>query len=209
MFRSRINLSRQTGSCGAGHASKYDDEQGCFDAVRYLSQLGHSHIWYIGDAARQWHSNRLRGYVRAAKELGLNQHVHTIALSDDEFENGQSAVSYILDQGWPRTAILAASHELAFGAREGLRQHRRDVPKDVSLIGFEHGVRQTRASNLTSVFIDMVEVGRQLARAAIREIEGADCETRDVVLPAVLVKRSTCRPLRKKSTCCSISPWFK
>jgi LacI family transcriptional regulator len=136
--------------------------------------------------------------VRAAKELGLNQHVHTIALSDDEFENGQSAVSYILDQGWPLTAILAASHELAFGAREGLRQHRRDVPKDVSLIGFEHGVRQTRGSNLTSVFIDMVEVGRQLARAAIREIEGVDCEARDVVLPAVLVKRSTCRPLRKE-----------
>jgi DNA-binding LacI/PurR family transcriptional regulator len=177
---------------------EYDDERGCFDAIRYLHQLGHEHIWYIGDAARPWHKNRLNGYVRATKELGLDQHVHTIALSDDEFENGQAAVSYILEQNWPLTAILAASDELAFGAREGLRQHRREVPKDVSLIGFEHGIRQARGSNLTSVSVDMIEIGRQLAKAAIGQIEGRERDGREVVVPALLVKRSTCRPLRKE-----------
>lgn len=176
----------------------YSDDVGCYEAVRYLAQLGHTDIWYIGDASRPWHKNRYRGYARAMAELSLPPHVHTIALSDNEFENGQAAISHILDQQWPVTAVLAASDELAFGAREGLRQHRRDVPKHVSLIGFEHQVGHARGSNLTSVCIDMIEVGRQLARLAITQIEAPEKQSQAISLSTVFVKRSTCRPLRKE-----------
>jgi DNA-binding LacI/PurR family transcriptional regulator len=95
------------------------------------------------------------------------------------------------------TAILAASSEIAHGVREGLRHHRREVPKDVSLVAFEPTLGKTRGSNLTSVSVDMVEVGRELARAAISQIENGerDCT---IVVPAMLIKRSTCRPLRKE-----------
>jgi len=177
---------------------RYDDEGGCYEATRYLAQLGHTHIWYVGDESRAWHKARLRGYARAMAEIDLQPHVHTIALSDDEFENGQAAVSYILEQQWPVSAILAASDELAFGTREGLRQHRREVPRDVSLVGFENQIGQSRGSNLTSVCVDMVEVGRQLAKLAIAQIEAQDAEGREVTVPALFVKRSTCRPLRKE-----------
>jgi LacI family transcriptional regulator len=183
---------------GRGSQVRYDDEGGCYEATRYLAQLGHTHIWYLGDESRAWHRARFRGYARAMAEIDLPQLVHTIALSDEEFENGQAAVSYILDQQWPVTAILAASDELAFGVREGLRQHRREVPKDVSLVGFENQSGRSRGSNLTSVCIDMVEVGRQLARLAISQIEAQEQQSREVTVPAVFVKRSTCRPLRKE-----------
>jgi DNA-binding LacI/PurR family transcriptional regulator len=176
----------------------YDDAGGSYEATRYLAQLGHTHIWYVGYASQPWHNNRYKGYARAMAELALEPHSHTIALSDDEFENGQAAVSYILEQGWPVTAILAASDELAYGAREALRQHRREVPKDVSLIGFEHRIGRSRGSNLTSVCVDMVEVGRQLAKLAIIQIESEEDANRDVILPTSLVRRSTCRPLRKE-----------
>jgi LacI family transcriptional regulator len=181
-----------------GSYVRYTDDLGCYEAVRYLAQLGHTDIWYIGDASRPWHRNRYRGYARAMNELSLPPHVQTITLSDNEFENGQAAISHILDQRWPVTAILAASDELAFGAREGLRQHRRDVPKHVSLIGFEHQIGHSRGSNLTSVCIDMVEIGRQLARLAIAQIESQEKQSQGVSLSTVFVKRSTCRPLRKE-----------
>ncbi len=177
---------------------RYDDESGCYEATRYLAQLGHTQIWYIGDASRPWHRNRYKGYGRAMAELGLEPHVHTIALSDDEYENGQAAISYILEQQWPVTAILAASDELAYGAREGLRQHRRDVPRDVSLIGFEQQIGHARGSNLTSVCVDMVDVGRQLAKLAVAQIESQQPSQQKVSLPTVFVKRSTCRPLRQE-----------
>lgn len=177
---------------------RYTDDLGCQEATRYLAQLGHTHIWYIGDAARPSHRNRYRGYARAMAELSLEPHVHTIALSDDEFENGHAAISYILEQQWPVTAILAATDELAFGAREGLRQHRRDVPKHVSLVGFEHQLGHSRGSNLTSVCADMAEVGRQLAKLAIARMESPEQQAQGVSVPTVFVKRSTCRPLRKE-----------
>ncbi len=175
----------------------YDDTGGCYHATRYLAQLGHRHIWYIGDASRPWHRGRLQGYNCAIEELNLESHVHAIALSDDEFENGQEAVSYILDQDWPMTAVLAESDQLAFGLREGLRLHRREVPKDVSMIGFEYEPGRGHGSNLTSVSVDMVEVGRQLARAAISQIENRQKEAVNITVPARLIKRSTCRPMRK------------
>lgn len=177
---------------------RYTDDVGCYEAVRYLAQLGHTDIWYIGDASRPWHKNRYRGYARAMSELSLAPHVHTITLSDNEFENGQAAISHILDQQWPVTALLAASDELAFGAREGLRQHRRDVPKHVSLIGFEHQAGHAGGSNLTSVCIDMAEVGRQLARLAIAQIESHETQPQGVTLATGFTKRSSCRPLRKE-----------
>lgn len=180
------------------HLVEYDDLTGCYEATRYLAQLGHKDIWYIGDDSRPWHRNRFRGYSRAVAELGFDPHIHTIALSDDEFENGHAAVAHILEQGWPVTAILAASDELAYGAREGLRQHRREVPKDVSLIGFENEKGRARGTNLTSVSVDMVEVGRQLAKAAIAQIEDRGNAARRVIIPTRLVKRSTCRPIRKE-----------
>lgn len=177
---------------------RYDDESGCYEATRYMAQLGHTHIWYLGDASRPWHKTRHKGYSRAMAELGFEPHVHTIALADDEYENGQAAISYILEQQWPVTAILAASDELAYGAREGLRQHRREVPKDVSLVGFEQRIGHSRGSNLTSVCVDMVEVGRQLAKLAVAQIESQRPSQRNVLLPTVFVKRSTCRPLRQE-----------
>jgi DNA-binding LacI/PurR family transcriptional regulator len=174
----------------------YDDARGCYQETQYLAELGHRHIWYIGDASRPWHRRRLQGYVNAMRERKLEAHVHSIALSDDEFEHGQAAVSYILDQSWPMTAILAESDQLAAGARSGLRQHRREVPKDVSLIGFEYDAGRGRASHLTSVSVDMVEVGRQLARAAIAQIENRRSDASDILAPTTLIKRSSCLPLR-------------
>ncbi len=186
------------GKALARNLVQYDDCGGCYQATQYLAQLGHEHIWYVGDASRPWHKQRFKGYAQAMAELGLEAHAHTISLSDDEFESGQMAVSYILEQGWPMTAILTASDGLAVGAREGLRQHRLDVPKDVSLIGFEHELGRARASNLTSVSVEMAEVGRQLAKAAIAQIERGERDTRGVMVATHLMKRSTCRPLRKE-----------
>lgn len=188
----------EDGMDAARHQVRYDDETGCCEATRYLAQLGHNEIWYLGDESRFWQRGRYRGYRRAMAELKLEPHVHTIALSDNEFENGLAAISYILEQQWPLTAIVAASDELAFGVREGLRQHRKEVPRDVSLIGFEDQTGGSRGSNVTSVSVDMIDVGRQLAKQAIARIEANEIRSGELVVPTTLVRRSTCRPLRKE-----------
>jgi LacI family transcriptional regulator len=182
---------------GSAHLPvSFDDADGAAQATRYLAELGHRDIWFISDAARSWHTNRLHGYLHAVRQRGLEPHVHTIALADDEFENGRAALTHILDRQWPMTAVLAGSDQIAFGVREGLRQHRREIPRDVSLVGFEYGGDTAHSSNITSVLIDMMQAGARLAQAAVSTLEGAS--PYNIVIPATLVKRSTCRPVRKE-----------
>ena len=191
-----ITVMRNGGESRRKNQVRYDDFGGYEEATTYLIQLGHKQIWFIGDTSRPWFRNRLEGYRSAMREAGLTPQAHTAAVADDGYENGLAAVSYILEQKWPVTAILAGSDDLAFGAREALRQHGRDVPRDVSLIGFEHELTRVRASNITSVCVDTAEVGRQLARMAINKVERPGTDFPESVVPAILIKRSTCRPLR-------------
>lgn len=174
---------------------RYDDAGGVADATRYLAELGHRHIWYVGDNSEPWHKTRQEAFCRTMLELNLEPRSHPLAVSDDPFENGHAAVSLLLEQGFALTAILADSEDLAYGAKEGLRLHGRDVPRDVSVIGFDHQANRSRLPTLTSICIDPVEVGRQLARLAI-ERAGSDADQPEILVPTRLVKRSSCRPLR-------------
>jgi LacI family transcriptional regulator len=55
----------------------YDDYTGSLEAAQYLIQLGHRHVWYIGDTSLPWLLNRYQGYVSAMRGAGLEPNVHT------------------------------------------------------------------------------------------------------------------------------------
>jgi DNA-binding LacI/PurR family transcriptional regulator len=105
----------------------------------------------------------------------------------------------MIEKELPVTAILADSVDLALGAIDALRQHGRDVPRDVSVIGFDYALTRAGRSHLTAVCVDAVEVGRQLARLAIGMANQSGRDVPPVVVPATLVKRSTCRPFRAEA----------
>jgi DNA-binding LacI/PurR family transcriptional regulator len=161
----------------AGHHStgsarnqvRYSDSEGFEDATRYLIQLGHKQIWYIGDTSKPWFQQRYAGYAKAITENSLEPLAHTAVINDEPFQNGHAAVTFIMELCRPMTAI----------------------------IGFQHKIDRSTANQLTCVCVDGVEVGRQLARAAIRRIESNRKDLSEVIVPTVLVKRGSCRPLRR------------
>jgi len=174
---------------------RFNDDAGAFDATRHLIELGHKDIWYIGDTSLPWYNARHLAYLRAMANAGLEPRSQTVALSDDYFQNGLSSVRMILDGKRPVTAIFAGTDELAFGVWEGLRQRNLDVPRDVSLIGFDNHSGAMKLPQLTSVSVDAEEVGRQLARLAIAKLKPDCAPMPEVVIPTSLVKRETCLPL--------------
>ncbi len=177
---------------------RYSDCEGFREATRYLIQLGHKNIWYIGDISKPWFRQRYEGYEETMVENSLDPLAQTVGLADNQVENGRAAVSLILDQKRPITAILAGSDEIALGAKEGLVQHGLAVPRDVSVIGFQHQIETFSATPLTSVCVDTAEVGRQLAKAAIKRIESGGRDVPERSVPTFLVKRGSCRPLRSE-----------
>ena len=76
---------------------RFDDASGAMEATRYLIQLGHKQIWYIGDTSVPWYRIRHQAYARVMREAGLEPMAQTLALSDDRFLNGLSSARMILE----------------------------------------------------------------------------------------------------------------
>jgi len=174
---------------------RFDDISGAMEATRYLISLGHRDIWFIGDTSLPWYRNRHEGYSKAMREAGLEPSAQTMSLSDDSFLNGMNSIQVILEQATRITAVLAGNDEIAYGAWEGLQKAGLEVPRDVSLIGFDDQRGQARLQSLTSVRVEATEVGRQLAKMAITKIKSKGVRVPEVLLPTTLVKRDTCRPV--------------
>jgi DNA-binding LacI/PurR family transcriptional regulator len=175
---------------------RFDDFGGFYEAVRYLIQLGHKDIWFVGDTSLQWFRTRHEAYLKSMREHGLEPRAQTVALSDDLFENGRASVEMILESEQPLSAVICGAGESAEGAIEALREHGREVPRDASVIGFDHMVVRSGLWKLTSVSVDAVEVGRQLARLAVERLKSNGQAVPESVIPTTLIKRGTCRPFR-------------
>jgi DNA-binding LacI/PurR family transcriptional regulator len=178
---------------------RYDDNAGFYEATKYLIQLGHKDIWFSGDNSLPWFTTRSEGYARAMAEHSLEAKVQALALSDNPFDNGRANIELLVEEGKKMTAVVAQSDDLAFGAIDGLRQRGQEVPKDVSVIGFDYQLERNRATHLTSICVDTIQVGRELARAAIARIRSSGADVPVTVVPTVVVKRGTCRPLRTQN----------
>jgi DNA-binding LacI/PurR family transcriptional regulator len=174
---------------------RFDDLSGAMEATRYLISLGHKDIWFIGDTSLPWYKNRYEGYCKAMKEAGLEILSQTLGLSDDRFLNGLNSIQMILEQDRRVTAVLAGNDEVAHGVWEGLQKAHITVPQDVSLIGFDDQHGMARLQSLTSVRVEAIEIGRQLAKMAIAKIKSKGRRLPEVLLSTTLVKRETCRPL--------------
>lgn len=174
---------------------RFDEYSGALEATRYLIQLGHKDIWYIGDVSLPWYRVRYEAYGQAMAEAGLPVRAQTVALSDDRFSNGLRSTQLILERKGGMTAIFAGTDDVGYGAWEALRMHGLDVPRDVSLIGFDDQYGPQRFPLLTSVRVETIEVGRQLAKMAIAKIKSKGRHYPEVLLPTKLMKRETCRPI--------------
>lgn len=116
------------------------------------------------------------------------------------FMNGISSIRMLLEQKKSITAVLAGNDEIAHGVWDGLWEAGLDVPRDVSLIGFDDQHGMARLQSLTSVLVDAMEIGRQLAKMPVAIIKSKGQHVPEMLLSPALVRRGTCRPLLQIDT---------
>jgi LacI family transcriptional regulator len=173
-----------------------DDAQGATAATRYLLRLGHQRICFIGDTSQPWFKERYEAFRAVMLDAGLEPSALTVGLSDDPFRNGYSSAEAMLRRKMEATAIFAGSDDVAFGVWDQLNQSGLRVPDDVALIGFgDLPDAQRRIPPLTTVRIEYIELGRQLARMAIKKANHPGVPLPETVLPTKLVLRGTTWPL--------------
>ena len=174
----------------------WDDLMGSYDATKYLIELGHRDIWYIGDVSVPWYRARFEGYQQAMRQYGREARGQTIGLSDNLYANGYACMEMILERGYPVTAVFAGYDDIAYGACDALANRGLNIPRDVSMIGYhDEDHSQYKVPPLTTVRVDKLELGRQLARMAIEKLRSPGKHMPEIILPVTLIRRGTTRPL--------------
>jgi LacI family transcriptional regulator, galactose operon repressor len=171
---------------------------GAAQVGKLLLSLGHRRIAYIGGPANtSTNRDRKAGLSETLAAAGhpLNERL----LRGGEFTHqcGFQWATELLSFEDPPTAIFCANDVVAFGAIDAARRLQIEVPRRLSIVGFDDiPMAGWESFSLTTVRQPLADMARQAARILIDRIEGGnDAEPNRVVFPTHLVQRTTTGPV--------------
>jgi LacI family transcriptional regulator len=172
-----------------------DNAGGAFRVTRELLQVGHVRIAHLAGPPRfSTTEDRLRGYQGALASFGLEPEPELIVTGDFTRQGGYDACLKLIDSRAQFSAIFAANDIMAIGVLAALRERGLEVPRDISLVGFDDiPISRDLAPPLTTVAVPMAEIGRRAMQLALCQPPPEDSVTR---LPTELVRRSSVAPFR-------------
>ena len=180
------------------YAVSVDNDKCGYLATRYLLELGHRSIGYIGNLPGVSPADeRLAGYRRALEEWGIAYDESLVAPGDFYQESGSVAMRRLLDEAVHKpTAVFAANDLMALGAMEALEQEGLSIPGEISMVGCDDipNLHLLRVP-LTSVSLPSFEIGRLAAEKVMGVLEGDDRLPAQIVLEPKLKIRSSAKPL--------------
>lgn len=170
---------------------RVDQENGARLATQHLLDLGHPTVWHVA-GPEGWHEARSR---RAAWQGTLERagaEVPPVLVGDWSARSGYEA-GLVLARMDHVSAVFAANDQMALGLKRAMRESDRDIPQDLSLVGFDDIPEAAYFSPpLTTVRQNFTEVGRRSLAALLPQIEARERSGGDIVIPAELVvRRST------------------
>lgn len=178
-----------------------DNFQGARLAMEHLFEMGHRQIAFIGGpAAPGPHPSyaiysiqqRWASYCMALLDHGLSVNYALVESGSLTTESGYAACQRLLSRRTAFSAIFCADDITAIGALKALREAGRDVPGDVSLIGFDDiELAQHVTPPLTTIHLDADQLGATALRALISRATNPDTSPVTHLLGVSLVKRAS------------------
>lgn len=163
-------------------AVSIDDLAAAREMTRYLLSLGHRRIAFmLGHPEETGSAQRFLGYLQAMAEAGIKIAPDLVAQGFFTYRSGLEAGALLLDSVRP-TAIFAANDEMAAAAMAVAHRKGLDVPKDITIVGFDDTPLATMISpHLTTIRRPVSEMA---ARAVELLVEGVRKERVDARKPA-------------------------
>lgn len=176
--------------------ANFNNDSGMKQAVAYLHGLGHTRIGVInGDMKRLSGPTKYEGFKKAMSMCNLPINPEWVMSGDFHERSGYEAIHMLLrkTKDLP-SAIIAANDSVAFGAIRALKEHGLDVPKDMSIIGFDdHVLSAKHHPALTTIRVDFSEMLKALTTDVIAKIEKDTPDIKEITIECSLVVRDSCR----------------
>lgn len=169
-----------------------DDAIAVEQGLRHLTALGHTRIGFLlGPRDHVPSERKLHAAARYLERAGTPLDEGLVAHSYYSLEAGQAAAKQLLARG--ATAILCASDPLALGAIRAAQRADLDVPRDVSVIGFDDSsLMNCTNPALTTIRQPIEPMGRTAVDLLTTMISGAEVGSEEILFePELVVRQST------------------
>ncbi|MEK6207687.1 MAG: LacI family DNA-binding transcriptional regulator [Chloroflexota bacterium] len=168
-----------------------DNVKGALQAVRHLIALGRRRILTVtGPLDMAAAQDRLTGYRFAISEARIDQDPSLELSGDFDQAAAREAVERFIAAGGRFDAVFAASDAMALGALAAIGRSGRRVPEDVAVVGYDDSALAI-SSDLSSVRQPIEEMGREMARALLAQLDKSRQVPRSIVLGTELVVRGS------------------
>ena len=173
-----------------------DNVKGGKLAAEHLLHFGHRKIGImVADLHMKESEDRLNGFLQAHKEAGIDLPDQRIKEVDYQFKAGYQTMEHWINTKEDITAVFCASDTIAMGALLAARKCGKDVPGDISVVGFDDlTFAEYTYPPLTTIRQPIFEKGKCAAELLINEIEDEHAERKKMNLAPNLIVRESCAP---------------
>lgn len=169
---------------------KTDNKAGAYAGVKYLLDMGHEDILFIGGSEHNVYSQiRLAGYKEALTDHNIPLDSKKLYCKILRSAWGYEAIESALKKNVKFSAVFCANDLVAYGAMNALSAHNLKIPKDISIVGFDDLKVLSENVNLTTVHQAKFGMGKNAAEMLINLINGIPV-TSIVTTPKLIVRLS-------------------
>ncbi|MGW0807813.1 LacI family DNA-binding transcriptional regulator [Nonomuraea sp. NPDC002799] len=172
-----------------------DDEGGGALAARHLLATGRTRVGHVTGPRRFEAARRRAAGLRAGLAGAGLEVAGEVLFGEWSEEWGRQGADVLLHAAPDVDAVFCGSDQIARGVAETLRARGRRVPEDVALVGFDNWEPMALGCRppLTTVDMNLGEIGRLAARHLLDAIAGAPAGGGVTIVPASLVVRESTR----------------
>lgn len=166
------------------------------DVMTHLLSLGHQRIGLIyGIAVPNLGTDRLFAYQESLRVAGLPVDPGLVVECGPTIEDSYQATLQLLKLPSRPTALLAINDLLAVGALRAIKDLGLDVPRDISLFGYDDmPMSQYLVPRLSTASKDGEKMGREAIRLLLARLQDPGRPPQQVKLPARLILRESTGP---------------
>lgn len=177
-----------------------DDARGGYLVTKYLLEQGHRRITGFFKADDIQGIQRHKGYVRALQEAGIPYDPDLVVWfhTEDRRSKPSMMVKEMVKTGSLPHGIVCYNDQIAVQVIESLEDCGLQVPKDISVTGYDNSLYAQRGTGITTIAHPQERLGEMAAELILEKINGVseeDSKVERLIQPELIV-RGSCRGLK-------------
>lgn len=177
-----------------------DDARGGYLVTKYLLEQGHRWITGFFKADDIQGIQRHKGYVRALQEAGIPYDPDLVVWfhTEDRRSKPSMMVKEMVKTGSLPHGIVCYNDQIAVQVIESLEDCGLQVPKDISVTGYDNSLYAQRGTGITTIAHPQERLGEMAAELILEKINGVseeDSKVERLIQPELIV-RGSCRRLK-------------